>query len=123
MFEISRVLHQPITMASPNRNNYSYQGIESYDSGRSRQNSDAMDIHVITAQEPPREPPDNNDPYDGHGGPDGTSHYSKYFSLLILCTPRTPQNPFFSCRANITLISTTTGRLIQGTFFSVLRLI
>ncbi|EHA27020.1 hypothetical protein ASPNIDRAFT_170198 [Aspergillus niger ATCC 1015] len=77
MFEISRLLHQPITMASPNRNNYSYQGIESYDSGRSRQNSDAMDIHVITAQEPPREPPDNNDPYDGHGGPAGTSHYSK----------------------------------------------
>ncbi|BCR93304.1 class I SAM-dependent methyltransferase [Aspergillus luchuensis] len=64
-------------MASPNRNNYSYQGLGSYDSGRSRQNSGAMDIHVLTGQEPPREPPPNDDPYDGHGGPDQTSRYTR----------------------------------------------
>ncbi|OJI84995.1 hypothetical protein ASPTUDRAFT_54690 [Aspergillus tubingensis CBS 134.48] len=65
-------------MASPNRNNYSYQGLGSYDSGRSRQNSGAMDIHVLTGQEPPREPPPNDDPYDGHGGPDQTSRYTRW---------------------------------------------
>lgn len=95
MFEIGRVLHPPITMASPNRNNYSYQGLGSYDSGRSRQNSGAMDIHVLTGQEPPREPPPNDDPYDGHGGPDQTSRYTRYFTLSHTVHPTHPAKSLF----------------------------
>ncbi|PYI00938.1 S-adenosyl-L-methionine-dependent methyltransferase [Aspergillus sclerotiicarbonarius CBS 121057] len=77
MFANGRILHQPVTMPSPPRNHYTSHSAGSSEIGRSRQNSDAMDIYVITDREPPGNDPAGSEQWDRNESPSSSSPSSK----------------------------------------------
>ena len=103
MFGMGPVGTRLPAMTSPAHNHYGYHSPTSSDIGRSRQNSDAMDIQSITEREPvPRYAVAGGPaPWNRNGSPSMSPMYSKYISL----TP-----PFLSVfRPPIPLSSLTSG--------------
>ncbi|KAL2824173.1 S-adenosyl-L-methionine-dependent methyltransferase [Aspergillus cavernicola] len=68
---------RPPAMTSPTHNHYSYQSPTSSDIGRSRQNSDAMDIQAITEREPTGRHLPGCIPGNRNGSPSMSPMYSK----------------------------------------------
>jgi hypothetical protein len=67
-------------MISPTHKHYSFHSPTSSDMGRSRQNSDAMDIQAITEREPASRIAATGEAWR-NGSPSMSPSYSKYFSL------------------------------------------
>lgn len=80
-------------MATPAQNAYYSQPA---DASRSRNNSDAMDIYMITDRDTAREEASGYSSWNRNGSPSMNSTYSKYFSLISLLSCLVTASP--TCR-------------------------